>query len=40
MLILQTHDLEASYRRNALKFLGFATYKVFSQLGVVVRNEK
>ena len=37
---LQMHDLWASNGGDALKFWGFATYRAFSQLGVVVRNEK
>ena len=38
--LLQTHDLWASNGGDALKFWGFATYRAFSQLGVVVQNEK
>ena len=37
---LQMHDLWASNGGDALKFWGFATYRAFSQLGVVVQNEK
>ena len=34
--LLQTHDRWASNGGDALKFWGFATYRAFSQLGVVV----
>ena len=36
---LQTHDLQASNGGDAMKFWCFATYHIFSQLGVVVQNE-
>ena len=36
----QTHDFWASYGGDPLKFLGFAIWRVFLQVGVAVRNEK
>ena len=37
---LQTHDFWVSFGGDPLKFLGFATWRAFSQVEMVVRNEK
>ena len=37
---LQTHDFWVSFGGDPLRFLSFATWRAFSKVEMVVRNEK
>ena len=38
--LLQTHVFKASFGEDPQRFLGFATWRAFSQVEMAVRNEK